>query len=240
MNDVDITAELVNNTYTISQTEGIFKILAEFAEDEKYAVSVENKLENGSVMIDSAKTQYYTGEEIVFRVTPKSGYKVSKVTYDGTAIEQSADGTYKVTVANKNGVLAVEYAEIFKYTVGVENAADKGAITMSSTKTQYDKGEEIAFTVTPKSGYKVAKVTYNGSAVEQSADGTYKATVTGANDVISVEYTEVEIEPITLTPPVEVKKNDGVTIIISVAAGFVVALGAGIAALFVMKKRKNK
>ena len=187
------------------------------------------------------------GEPIKVNIVPNAGYHLVKLTLDGEDVTASVvDGVYTFTEASGKYKLVAEFAEnakepeikpeIPKYTVGVENVADKGAVTVNSTKTQFEKGEEVSFTVTPKSGYKVSKVTFNGTAIEQGEDGTYKATVTGTSDVLAVEYEKVSVEPIQTPAPVE-KGGWGVGIGLS-AAGVVLLAGAAVF-VFVTKKRKN-
>ncbi len=180
-------------------------------------------------------------DPVTVTFTPKANYHLSKVTLNGADITADvSDNTYTVSQSEGRFNLLAEFAEDDKYTVAVENAAEKGTVIMTSTKTHYFKGEEVSFKVAPKSGYKVSNVTYNGTVIEQNANGEYTVTVTGENDGLSVAYTEVTVEPVINTPDdgsPQGNKNIGTTIAISVAVGFVVALGAGIAFVFGTKKR---
>lgn len=183
-------------------------------------------------------TTEINGEPIKITLTPNKNYHLSKLTLDGEDVTASVENNvYTLTKTSGEMKLVAEFTEDDKYAVTVKNADEKGTVVVTSTKTQYFKGEEVAFKITPKSGYKVSSVVYNGSAIEPSEDGTYKATVTGTNDVIAVEYTEVSTDPIVNIPPEE-KGGWGVAIVLCVIG--VVVLGAGIAFVFGNKERNEQ
>ena len=93
-----------------------------------------------------------------------------------------------------------------KVALSVGNASDKGVITWQTEETEFVGGTQLSFTVTPKSGWKVASVTFNGSAVTANKDGSYTVITTDTENSVHVEYAEVKVPSVTVTVPNEEDK----------------------------------
>lgn len=114
-----------------------------------------------------------TGETVTVKVTPDSGYEVTGVTVNGTAATKKDANTYTFTMPAKDvKVSATVAAKTYKVTTG---SITNGTIKVNTSTAKV--GDKITITVTPKDGYEVDKVTFNGSAATKNQDGTYSFTM---------------------------------------------------------------
>lgn len=177
-----------------------------------------------------------SGEPITVTFTPESEYRLSKLTLDGVDVTESVvNNVYTFTNTDGNLNLVAEFAPIL-YKVSVENADEKGIVSLPLGVDEYKKGTEISVEVIAKSGYSIKSVSFNGEVLESNENGKYVATVADKTNVLAVEYEEVEAVPAP-TNENEKKNNVGKTIGFF-AIGLVgsLAIGAGIALL--IRKRE--
>ncbi len=177
------------------------------------------------------------GEPIKITFTPNKNHHLSKLTLDGEDVTASVENNvYILTKTSGEMKLVAEFVEDDKYAVAVQDENEKGTVAWNSAEKKYFQGEEVSWTVTPKAGWKVVSVSFNGNVIKQNADGTYTATVEGKDNVVAVEYEEVSVDPITLV----LENNGGSwTVGIVLSAIGVVALGGVAVFVFVIKKRED-
>lgn len=195
---IDVTADVVNNVYTVRevvQSSGAFDIVAEF-DCEQYKVTVENEESKGTIVWYTEEVGFEEGKEVSFAISLKSGWKLKGVTFNGAALQAGIDGTYTVTITDGDNLLRMEYAEVEVSAemaeVRLQNDAEKGDVVWKSGAAQLENGGAVSFTVTPKEGWTVASVTFNGAALEKDAEGYYVAVIGGLENVIQITYEEVK------------------------------------------------
>ncbi len=116
-----------------------------------YAVEVKTDLEGGSVTANSLKAK--EGDEITLTITPDTGYELAKIEVknaDNQTITLDGD---KFTMPAS----AVTVTAIFKktdYTITI-NPSENGEVSAVATA---NYGDEITLTITPDTGYELAKI----------------------------------------------------------------------------------
>lgn len=175
---------------------------------EEDTVKVDVKVEGEGGQASASVTEF-AGTPFSVTVTPSKGYYLSKLTVGGADVTSGVvNNVYTVQeVSQTKGTLAIvaEFAP-FRYPVNVENASDKGVIAWKTEETQFIAGTQLSFTVTPKSGWKVTAVTFNGETVNADTDGLFVVQTTDTANDIRVEYAEVKVPSITVTVPNEQDK----------------------------------
>ncbi len=101
-NGVDVTADLVGNTYTVTETTGQVRLVAEFEEVDKYALKIVCDKNGATVSRSKTMTKYYLGEELTLTVNLKDGYSLEKVTFNGQTLTAETNGKYKIVIAAEN------------------------------------------------------------------------------------------------------------------------------------------
>ena len=97
------------------------------------------------------------GDEITVTATPATGYELSSIKVNGTAI----DGN-KFDMPAKDTTVEVTFTKIsYTITAGKEG---EGKVTLS--KTSANAGDEITVTATPAAGYKLDSIKVNGTAID--------------------------------------------------------------------------
>lgn len=107
---VDVTDRLENGTFTVSYEEGGHELFATFVEAAKYQVSVESDISKVTISRTPSQRFYYENDEITFKITVKSGYKLDSVTFNGANVEVE-NGSCKITVVSGENKLCVKAAE---------------------------------------------------------------------------------------------------------------------------------
>lgn len=156
------------NTYTFTMPAQDVTVSATF-NAKSYNITKEEVAHAKIEVSTTAKT----GETVTVKVTPDSGYEVTGVTVNGTAATKKDANTYTFTMPAKDvKVSATVAAKTYKVTTG---SITNGTIKVNTSTAKV--GDKITITVTPKDGYEVDKVTFNGSAVTKNQDGTYSFTM---------------------------------------------------------------
>jgi len=106
--DVDVTADVVDGKYTVTDTEGIHVVKAEFAENAKYKINFIYDKAMGSVASNRIGASY-VGTQITVTVEANEGYLVKSVTFNGQAVSPDDKGKYVITIADGKNDFAVEY-----------------------------------------------------------------------------------------------------------------------------------
>lgn len=111
LNGVDITDQVKNNTYTLTETTGYYNVKVEFGEETRYAFLEQNDLSKGKLTysLTEPDATFVAGDTFTVKVTPVTGCTVKKVTLNGTELTADGQGNYLITIAAQDNVLAVEY-----------------------------------------------------------------------------------------------------------------------------------
>jgi hypothetical protein len=104
---VDVTAQLVNNSFTITDTEGNHTPLATFEKESKYAITVD--ADETMVRVDRKPLSgyHYVGEVVEITVTANKGYKIQSVQWNGVEVALT-NGAFEITIAAGENKLSVE------------------------------------------------------------------------------------------------------------------------------------
>lgn len=143
----------------------------------------------------TASSTALTGEPITVTFIPEPNYYLSKVTLNGNDItKQVVDNVYTLTGAEDGTVIVAEFA-LTKYPVTIRNDDEKGRVLFLTDASTFAQGVAVRFTVTPKSGWKTVKVSFNGEELTRNESGEYSLTITETENILSVEYEEVVVQP---------------------------------------------
>jgi hypothetical protein len=192
---------------------------------------------NGAISPSGAVTVNPGGNQ-TFSFTPATGYQVSSVLADGTAVTAASSYTFSNVTASHT--ISVSFAPI-TYTI-TSSAGANGTISPSGAVTVNSGGSQTV-SFTPATGYEVASVLIDGSSVGALSSYTFSSVT--ANHTISATFTSVAAFTITpaagangaISPatPVAVKSGGSQTFTIAPATGFQVASvqidGASVGAL---------
>jgi hypothetical protein len=121
-NGVDVTADMVGNTYTVTEADGKITLVAEFMETDKFALSVDCDKNGATVTRSKTATKYYAGEELLLTVKLKEGYTLEKVTFNGQVLTANANGKYAITIVEGGNLFQVT----LKAPASQENSGDNG------------------------------------------------------------------------------------------------------------------
>jgi hypothetical protein len=110
-NGVDVTAQMVGNTYTVAVTDEFVSLKVEYSEAPKYTMSLEYDHDCGRVQKNKGAYYYYGGERISIQVFANAGYAVEKVTFDGAVLTANSDGAYEITITNGENKFAVTFKQ---------------------------------------------------------------------------------------------------------------------------------
>ncbi|MGN0518485.1 MAG: SPOR domain-containing protein [Acutalibacteraceae bacterium] len=154
---------------------------------------------SGSVLFSNNATSITAigGSKIMFTAIPGTGYKVSKITVNGTAqtiLDGGTTATYTISMPAKTTSVVVTFAKEYKATASVASGSGKVKFSNGSTSMNAIGGTTMKFTVTPATGYKVTKVTVNGTAqtiLNSGATATYSFKMPAKNTTVSVTFGKI-------------------------------------------------
>ena len=166
INGVDVTAQIVGNSYTVAVYEDIV-IACEFALVKHNVTIIES--ENGTIEVSGLvdnKAEY--GSKVTITVTPNTNFKIATFTINGDVKSLNNNNQYVLTI-NGDTVIACTYVSLIEYSVIDETQAHYGTIYWKAG-TKYSStipaGETVIFTLQPSGAYEIAKVLVNGEEVE--------------------------------------------------------------------------
>ena len=222
--------------------------------DSAYSFEIETvarKAVNVSVRGEGGNASYaYTNnmeKPLKITLTPNVGYYVSKLIFAGENVVQELENNeYFVGDISRDLSFIAEFSKTL-YKISVKNDIEQGLVENLTGVDSVGLHERVQYTVTPKSGWKIQSVTFNGQALEKNTDGTYSVTAVDGENEFAVSYAKVEVEAQAPQPenspsdttPVPLEKENGkgvVALFIALGIGFAVALGAGI--VFIESKQK--
>ena len=111
-NNVDVTSNVVNNTFTITETDGFYIIKAEFVEYSKYRLNTIYDEEKGSVIANRMGGTNYVGTEITLTVEPKEGCIVKSVTFNNQPLHPNANGKYVIAIVEGENDFVVVFESL--------------------------------------------------------------------------------------------------------------------------------
>ena len=177
--------------------------------------------------------------KIIFSLTPDEHYKLKNITVNG--IDETAnvrDNSLTVISDRKQTIAEAEFVQKDKYSVSYE--MDETNVEVVSGSAYVYEGDTAKFTLGARKGYRIKKVTVNGTEIESEKEGEYfygKAENVSANVSVAVE-----IEKIPTGNGSEAKGDKGCngTLVSSlgIPAAVLLLIGIGILCL-VLKKRKK-
>ena len=175
-------------------------------ESYKLTVNSDSGVESVKITADGTEvtdlTRIEEGTELTAVIDLKDDYEISAVTLNGDAVSVSAtDGSYVFDMPSKDSTLAVTTSEVAPEvsTITVTNDAAKGTYTLTKGDTAVTDGKDtVTLTVTPNTGYTVASVTLDGTALTLT-DGVYSFTASAATHAVAINYDEVAPEVSTIT-----------------------------------------
>lgn len=114
LNGTDITSQVQNNSYTLTDTSKHAHFVVDFVEENRYYLYEQNDLTMGRItFVDTeVNATYAAGDTLTFTVDSLKGYAVDKVTFNGTELTKNAAGKYTATVEAKDNILVVEYLDL--------------------------------------------------------------------------------------------------------------------------------
>lgn len=197
--------------------------------DASFSVKAEFDSQMGTVTLDKTAGADYSASTSAVKVTitPNSGYFIQSITLNGESRDPSisefafqpkqGENIVKVTFAKKEG--PVDEKPTYKFKVSYNE--DGGTVIGDKTSGEISEGLKVKFTVTPKEGYLVDSVTFNGTALEVSSSGIYEVTPVEGENTFNVVFKLKEVEPPldTFTISVNVVNQEGGTYTLSKTEG---------------------
>lgn len=173
-------------------------------------------------------------------LTPDKGYELVSYSFvgdDGQAVEvtsRKVGNVVRFVMPSGNVTLKVVFQPIPKYNVTVDGG-EHGEIFRTNAQRQPFKGETVTFTFKPENGYKLDKVTVNGTEVKTDGTYTYPTYTTEVTQDISVVATYVKIAA-DVDPKPDRPDSNGCNGVVATAGAAIAAFAAVAVAYFVRKK----
>ena len=197
--------------------------------DASFSVKAEFDSEMGTVTLDKTAGADYSASTSAVKVTitPNSGYFIQSITVNGESRDPSisefafqpkqGENIVKVTFAKKDG--PVDEKPTYKFKVSYNE--EGGTVIGDKTAGEISESLKVKFTVTPKEGYLVESVTFNGTALEVLSSGIYEVTPVEGENTFNVVFKLKEVEPPldTFTISVNVVNQEGGTYTLSKTEG---------------------
>ncbi len=136
----------------------------------------------GSISPSGAVSIGY-GASKTFTITPNSGYRVAGVLVDGISV--GAVTTYTFSNVTANHTIAASFTANTN-TITITASAGTGGSISPSGAVSVSYGASKTFTVTPSSGYRVARVLVDGTSV--GAVTTYSFSNVITNHTIAASF----------------------------------------------------
>jgi hypothetical protein len=225
---VNNPAAVSAGSYTFSNVTATHTIRVEFAPNQ-YIITASVAGAHGTIS-PSGEVQVSHGGSAKFTFTPNVGYKVAQVLIDGVNNPTAVNvGSY--TFSNITGPHTIEVsfeALPETFTIVASVSGGNGTITPSGTIT-VSSGENKTFTITPNSGYIIAKVLVDGTNNQNAiSTGSYTFTNITANHTIETSFV-AETTPtysVTIQQPANGKIDvEDITNSIVIQSGALVAPG---------------
>ncbi len=173
-------------------------------------------------------------------LTPDKGYELVSYSFVGDAgqavevTSRKVGNVVRFVMPSGNVTLKVVFQPIPKYNVTVDGG-EHGEIFRTNAQRQPFKGETVTFTFKPEDGYKLDKVTVNGTEVKTDGTYTYPTYTTEVTQDISVVATYVKIAA-DIDPEPDRPDSNGCNGVVATAGVAIAAFATVAVAYFVRKK----
>ena len=214
LSDIDVTANVTNNQYTISSISGDTSVEVEF-EAIPYTLTIKST-GNGEASYDGnairGKSSTFTvtyGSSAALSFTPDTGCRIKSVKLNNTDVtENVTNNQYAISSISGDVSVEVVFEEIPPtiYTLNIV-ASGNGSVSYEGTVIRNQsrdfsvtEGNSIVLSFTPDSGYRVAKVKMNGDDVTgQLSEGKLSIKSVASDTNIEVAFEAIPITTYTLT-----------------------------------------
>ncbi|MCF0168770.1 MAG: hypothetical protein HUJ93_09060, partial [Bacteroidales bacterium] len=241
VDDVDVTDQLVDNTYTFENVTADHTIVANFEPIPQTTYTITATAGANGTITPSGIVSLPEGSNMTSTITPNNGYQIASVLVDGVeSMGQLVNNTYTFSNITADHTISASFAEQSApstYTiVAIANA--NGTISPSG-QVSVNQGESVTFTITPNGGYRIASVTVDGvESMGQLVNSTYTFYNVTANHTIQASFeadggstpntytiiaTAREHGTITPSGMVEVNENENQTFTFEAEEGYRIA-----------------
>ncbi|MDY0187597.1 MAG: hypothetical protein RBR16_06715 [Syntrophus sp. (in: bacteria)] len=143
-------------SYTFSNVTANHTISATFAPVAQYTIAPSSG--SGGTISPSETVSLSSGASQTYTITPNDGYTIASVSVDG--VHMGTPGSYTFSNVIANHTISAAFAPVATYTIAA-SINNGGTISPSGT-VSLSSGASQSYSITPASGYKIAKVTVDG------------------------------------------------------------------------------
>jgi mannose/cellobiose epimerase-like protein (N-acyl-D-glucosamine 2-epimerase family) len=136
----------------------------------------------GGALSPSGPTTVSEGASQTFAVTPQTGFRIANVLVDGVSAGAITSYTFSNVTADHS--ISAVFRQVPTYSITAE-AGTGGAISPSGTSA-VSEGASLTFTISPATGYAIASVIVDGSAIGTAPTITFNAI--SANHTIAASF----------------------------------------------------
>ena len=206
LNNVDVTANVYNNRYTINNISGnvAYEVVFEEIPPTTYSLNI-SASGNGSVSYGDVnlknQTQTFTvneGTNAALTINPESGYRIGSVKVNNVDVTaQVVNSRYTLTNIKSNTTVEVTFEAIpittYQLSViakGNGSVMYDGSAVRGQTKVfTVNEGTDVALSFSPDNGNSVSSVKVNGVDVTSQATGNhYTISSISANTTVEVTF----------------------------------------------------
>ena len=221
VNEVDVTANVSNNHYTISNISEATNIEVKF-EAITHIMDIIAKgngtaIYSGTTIRDNNDSFTITeGSSASIRFTPDAGHKIKSVLLNDVNVTSDViNNVYTISNITRSNILEVEF-EAIMHTLTIK-ATGNGSVSYNdisfsnqSKSFKLKEGVSTVISITPDSGYRIKSVTVNSTDMtSQVTNG--QITISNIAQDTNVEVTFEEIPPTTYSLTITAAGNGAVT-----------------------------
>ena len=227
VNDVDVTSEVVDNQYVVSNIKEDIWIVVTFEEKplQIYSLTITASGE-GSVSFNgesfNSKTNTYSvteGSSATLTFTPAEGYRLASVKVnDSDVTSQVSNNQLVISNITYNTTVVVTFEAIPPQTYSLSISVSDGGsvsygdvtITNETQTFSINEGGSATLTFTTNTGYRIASVKVNDVDVTSQVSNN-QLTISNIADNTTVVVTFEEIPPVTYSLAITASGNGGVS-----------------------------
>ena len=214
VNGVDVTSNISNNQYTISNINKNTTVEVAF-EAITYSLTI---ISLGNGMVYCGEEEFYNTSKILtynegasakLTISPVNGYRVKLLSVNGTDVTSGiVDNQYTINDINKDTKVNVVFEAIPPTTYSLSiSSSGNGVVTYSGytingTTRTYDVnvGSSAVLTFTPTNGYRIGCLKVNGVEVTSDiVDNRYTIDTISENTTVSVTFEVIPMHLLTIT-----------------------------------------